>query len=188
MRVIEKLKYKKLALADKVVAISNVIKEKTWPQAIVIHNPYDEDVFSLNSSLLQRPDFVFAGRLVSDKGVDYAIKAIHKLIHCTKTEFFLNQKPLFTIIGEGYERKSLEKLVADLQLENYVHFTGALKGKEVAEELQKHKYLLVPSIWEEPFGIVALEGMACGCIPLVAKSGGLPEAIGNAGIVFEKDN
>jgi glycosyltransferase involved in cell wall biosynthesis len=44
----------------------------------------------------------------------------------------------------------------------------------------------VPSICEETFGLVALEGMACGCVPIVARSGGLPEAVGEAGVVFER--
>ena len=33
--------------------------------------------------------------------------------------------------------------------------------------------------------MVALEGMACGCIPIVSDGGGLPEAVGNAGIIFK---
>jgi glycosyltransferase involved in cell wall biosynthesis len=45
--------------------------------------------------------------------------------------------------------------------------------------------LVVPSVWQEPFGVVALEAMACGCVPLVSRSGGLPDAAGAAGVVFQ---
>ncbi|HSI69946.1 MAG TPA: glycosyltransferase, partial [Gillisia sp.] len=42
--------------------------------------------------------------------------------------------------------------------------------------------------WRVPFGIVALEGMACGCLPIVSDGGGLPDAVGNAGVVFQRNN
>jgi glycosyltransferase involved in cell wall biosynthesis len=43
----------------------------------------------------------------------------------------------------------------------------------------------VPSRWPEPFGIVALEGIACGCVVVGSSQGGLSEAIGLGGITFE---
>ncbi len=48
--------------------------------------------------------------------------------------------------------------------------------------------LVVPSVWEEPFGIVVLEGLACGCVPLVTRSGGLPDAVGDCGVVVARDD
>jgi len=42
--------------------------------------------------------------------------------------------------------------------------------------------MAVPSRWAEPFGIVALEGIACGCAVVGTALGGLPEAIGPCGI------
>jgi glycosyltransferase involved in cell wall biosynthesis len=51
-----------------------------------------------------------------------------------------------------------------------------------------YEILAVPSLWKEPFGIVALEGMACGCVPLVSDGGGLPEAVGKAGCIFKSGN
>jgi glycosyltransferase involved in cell wall biosynthesis len=44
----------------------------------------------------------------------------------------------------------------------------------------------LPSVWQEPFGLVVLEGLACGCLPLVAGSGALPEAAGPVGRVFAR--
>jgi glycogen(starch) synthase len=42
--------------------------------------------------------------------------------------------------------------------------------------------MAVPSRWAEPFGIVALEGIACGCVVVGTDLGGLPEAIGRCGV------
>ena len=45
--------------------------------------------------------------------------------------------------------------------------------------------MVVPSIWEEPFGIVALEGIACCETVIVTNRGGLPEAVGPCGVVVD---
>jgi len=42
----------------------------------------------------------------------------------------------------------------------------------------------VPSRYQEPFGIVALEGIACGCVVVGSEGGGLREAIGPCGLTF----
>jgi glycosyltransferase involved in cell wall biosynthesis len=50
--------------------------------------------------------------------------------------------------------------------------------------LNDHQIMVVPSRWDEPFGIVALEGIACGCVVVGSENGGLREAIGPCGITF----
>jgi glycosyltransferase involved in cell wall biosynthesis len=54
--------------------------------------------------------------------------------------------------------------------------------------LNAHRVIVVPSVWEEPFGVVALEGLACGCAPIVTRSGGLPDAVGRCGVVVPKND
>ena len=44
--------------------------------------------------------------------------------------------------------------------------------------------MVVPSLWDEPFGIVALEGIACGCVVVGSSGGGLKDAIGECGVTF----
>jgi glycosyltransferase involved in cell wall biosynthesis len=50
--------------------------------------------------------------------------------------------------------------------------------------MNHHQVIVIPSRWPEPFGIVALEGIACGCIAIGSEKGGLSEAIGNCGVTF----
>ena len=57
-------------------------------------------------------------------------------------------------------------------------------GPDVVALLNRHLIIVVPSRWQEPFGLVALEGIACGCVALGANCGGLPNAIGGAGATF----
>jgi len=89
-----------------------------------------------------------------------------------------------TLVGDGPERRALEEQARGLD----VAFVGVKRGRDLAEILNAHRVLVVPSRWEEPFGVVALEAMACGCVPIVVKAGGLPEAVGEVGAVFEKED
>lgn len=185
---LDKVKMKRLSKSRKVIACSNAVRLRCWPQAVVIENPYQEDVFKVLPEVSKTKDFVFLGRLVSDKGADLAILALHKLVTHTSLQGIANKNLSFTIIGDGPERPNLERMVKELKLEKNIVLKGALRGKELVECLNKHRFLLVPSVWEEPFGMVALEGMACGCVPIVSDGGGLPDAVGQAGLTFQRGN
>jgi len=177
----DKLKFQWLKLADKVLAVSDSLKEQTFIKAEVIHNFYRDNQFKVLNNTRKINSFVFLGRLVSVKGVDLAIRTIAKLIKL-KPEFSDIE---LTIIGDGSMLQDLKKLVTDLELKENVFFLGILKDNLLVKELNKHSYMLVPSS-QEPFGLVALEGMACGCLPIVSNIDGLPEAVGNAGFIVNE--
>lgn len=182
--IITRLKYEWLKRASIVIAVSNAVKKRCWPPAVVIENAYNEDLFVNIKPISQRTKhFVFLGRLVSDKGADLAIKAVARLKQLGYTKELYN----LTIIGGGIDLEYLRQLTVELKLEADVSFTGPMSGVKLVSCLNEHKYLLVPSVWQEPFGIVALEGMACGCIPIVSNGGGLPDAVGQAGVIFERN-
>lgn len=175
-----------LKRADKVISVSDAVRRLCWPNATVIGNPYWQSKFRLMPSVSRTLDFAFLGRLVSDKGVDHAIRAIDNLVKTGKYDGQTSAKFSLTIIGDGPERDNLKALVNDLKLDDLVFFLGSLNGDKLTNCLNRHRFLLVPSIWEEPFGNVVLEGMACGCVPIVSNGGGLPDAVGKAGITFER--
>lgn len=160
------------------IAISKAVARALPVRSDLIYNPFEPEEFA-NPELNHRSrDVVFLGRLVSDKGCDLVLKALAIL----KTEGIF---PTFSVIGDGPEMQTLKQMTAGLGLSDQVSFRGALRegrGREVAS----HKIMVVPSIWEEPFGIVALEGIAAGCALVAANVGGLPEAIGPCGLTFPK--
>jgi glycogen synthase len=159
------------------VAISRAIADSLPGSSELIPNTYDSAVFQDCAKSPRNRDLVFAGRLVSDKGVDLAIEALGMLAA-------QNLRPTLTIIGEGPERARLESQVSRLKLKDQVEFIGSRQGVALAWELQQHRIQIVPSRWAEPFGIVALEGAACGCLVLGSKDGGLGDAIGPCGFTF----
>lgn len=177
----DKLKGMALKKADGVIAVSKAMRDSFFPKATVIGNPYRHEVFK-NLRLKREPlSFVFLGRLVSEKGVHIAIESLKQLNTRLSPDM---DKPIFKIIGDGPELENLQKLVMQKELGGQVSFEGRREGADLVEILNTCNYMLVPSA-NEGFGNVALEGMACGCLPIVSDCAGLPDAVGNAGVKFK---
>jgi glycosyltransferase involved in cell wall biosynthesis len=159
------------------VAISKYVASCFETQSIVIPNPYDDSVFNVRSTSTPRGDLVFVGRLVSEKGLDILLEALASLaahgLH-----------PTLTIVGSGPELRAVEALAESFGIGAQVTFAGAKRPEEVAQVLGQHRILVVPSRYDEPFGVVALEGIGCGCVVVGSAGGGLPEAIGPCGVTF----
>ncbi|OYP34101.1 glycosyltransferase family 4 protein [Rhodopirellula sp. MGV] len=146
---------------------------------VVIHNGYDDSIFKLERDWESRQGIAFVGRLVSDKGVPVLLKAARRLVD-------LGFPMPISIVGSGDELDTLKGLANELGIQQLVTFHGRLEPTRIAELLNQSRYIAIPSEWEEPFGIVALEGMACGAIPIATRSGGLAEAIGEGGLLFDR--
>jgi glycogen synthase len=175
----ERLKLRLMRFAAANIAVSGAVAEAVGTKCTVIPNPYDDSLFCRVEPSARSRELAFVGRLVSDKGADILLAALVQLgkqgLH-----------PKLTIIGDGPERTALEQQTNALKLDGQVSFTGSQPQAIVAEELRGHEILVVPSLWEEPFGVVALEGAGCGCVVLGSDGGGLPEAIGPAGLTFRR--
>ena len=161
------------------IAVSDAMARDLPLASTVIPNPYDCKTFRFMDGVERSRELVFVGRLVSDKGVPLLLDALSLLQRAGRS-------PRLSIIGTGPELASLQAQVRRLGLQSQVRFAGALVGEGLARALNAHRVVVVPSMWEEPFGLVALEAVACGCIPVVASSGGLPQAAGPGGVVFRK--
>jgi glycogen synthase len=172
------LKHRSLPLGHS-VAISHAIAAQLPAASTVIVNPYDAQAFSSADHTPSRrtSDVAFVGRWVSDKGADLLIEALTLLQRA-------NRPMTATFIGAGPEEASLRAQVLAAGLGPQVTFAGRLEPHALAAALRTHRVLVVPSRWPEPFGIVALEGLAAGCRVVVADRGGLPEAVGALGRVF----
>lgn len=160
------------------IYISRAVRDHVGHPGNIIPNPYNSDVFRLLPDGIRGRSLVFLGRLVSDKGCDLLIQALARLRE-------MDLAVSLTIIGTGSEELALKQQVASERLEALVRFVGAMRGEALARELNRHQVLVVPSRWEEPFGIVALEGIACGCLIVGSSGGGLPDAIGPCGKTFK---
>ncbi len=159
------------------ISISQVIAEHLSAPSTIIGNPYRDDLFYEVHEISRNKELVFLGRLVSDKGVALLIAALGQL----QTQGLF---PKLTIIGTGPEEDFLRSLARDVGVFNQINFVGTKIGSELVQLLNMHQIMVIPSRWSEPFGIVALEGIACGCVVVGSEGGGLKDAIGPCGVTF----
>lgn len=170
----ERLKRRLLARAEGSIAVSSVIAADLEVPSEIVLNPYRDELFRVLPGAERRRELAFLGRLVSDKGADVLLDALALLAA-------EGIAPRLSVIGDGPERQALERQAAALGIAARVDFLGTRTGEELVRLLNEHLILAVPSRYREPFGIVALEGIACGCVVVGSADGGLAEAIGPCG-------
>jgi len=176
-----------LSLADRVkrlalrfahsIAISQAVATDLPVPAAIVPNPYRDDLFRLERDTPRLVELAFVGRLVSDKGAALLLDALARLTAS-------GLRPRLRLIGSGPEEAALRRQAVALGLADRVELSGPRRGAELAALLNECCILVVPSLWPEPFGVVALEAIACGCVVVGSAGGGLPEAIGPCGLTF----
>lgn len=128
----------------------------------------DWDVKPLGSRLR----LLYAGQLERHKGVHTAILSVTKLVQ-------MGNDVNLTVIGKGdpeYERY-LRTLVESSGLSDRVSFLSPVSRDLLGSVVIDHDVLLFPSIWEEPWSLMLLIGMACGIAVVGTSTGGSREIL-----------
>lgn len=178
LSLLERLK-RGLSYFGKNVSVSTYVNQTLPKSGSVIYNPYDDEIFYPKPEVKKDKKILFVGRLVSDKGCMLLLEAIY-LLKKKGIEVYLD------IVGDGPEQKKLAYYCKEQNISNLVQFLGLKNGNALADEYRKHQTLIIPSIWKEPFGLVALEGIACGCNVIASDGDGLTEACLGIGYFFKK--
>ena len=120
----------------------------------------------------------FLGRISPEKGIDRAIRIAQRAGIKLKVA---------AKIGEE-DRTWYEREMAPL-LEGGVEFIGEIDDAQKPEFLSNARALLFPIAWPEPFGLVMIEAMACGCPVIAFPLGSVPEVIedGLTGFIVENE-
>lgn len=156
----------------------------------VIHNGYDPGVFykaDLDRDNVLREfgiagDYdnvvVFVGKFAEFKGIDTLVRA---------AALYEDGKTLTLLAGDGLLRGEMEELKGSLGLKD-LYFLGNRTPDEVCRLFNIADLSAVPSR-KEPFGLVVIEAMACGCPVAGSDTGGIPEIIQeDTGCIFRQDD
>jgi glycosyltransferase involved in cell wall biosynthesis len=116
---------------------------------------------------------------VKEKGVYTLLEAMRQLPAAVR----------LLMVGTGPEENGLRQLSTEYGLDGRIEMIGPVPYREMPAILNRMDLLVLPSdetkYWKELFGRILIEAMACG-LPIVAsRSGGIPEVIGEAGVLVE---
>jgi glycogen(starch) synthase len=156
--------------AAKLTAIPNGIDPREL-------EPVDADLDALRARFAapQERLVLLVGRLVYEKGFHLALDALAPLVRRLGNVRFV-------VAGTGTAEAELKRQARRLRLTRHGTFLGWV-GDDMLHALYRVADLcIVPSIYE-PFGLVALEAMASGCLCVVADTGGLREVVPGDGTV-----
>lgn len=120
--------------------------------------------------MTSEPTVVTAGRLVMEKGVQVLIEAFALVASKHPTV-------KLQVIGDGPARADLEQRVAQLNLRQHVIFAGLRSHTETMEAIRAAWVVCVPSLWMEPFGMIAVEAQMQGVAVVASRIGGLSEIV-----------
>jgi glycosyltransferase involved in cell wall biosynthesis len=171
--------YERVAHTVSVIAVSNAQRKPApeLPVARVIHHGIDAADFPIGNG--DGGYLLFLGRLSPDKGAGRAIDVARK----ADVPLLLAGK-----MREPWERDYFEARVAPF-LSEQIQYLGEVGHARKLELLAGARALLFPIRWNEPFGLVMIEALACGTPVLAFPEGAAPEVVehGRTGFLCEDE-
>ena len=176
--------------ADQIIAVSKSVKRSleqyfdvSKGKIDVVYNGVDLRRFRPEEISKRRTDcvqFIYVGRLIEEKGVQFTLKALSELPSELKWSF--------QIVGDGPYRETLEAYCNQLGLEDRVRFLGT--RQDVPDLLSQADVFIHMPVCEEGFGITIIEAMAMGLLCICSDNGAIPEIIKNYdnGILVKKND
>lgn len=153
-----------------------------------VHILYNGVERKLKSFPIKKKEILFVGRLVPEKGVDLYVDVIQNIA---------KKFPDWTFdmigsyrLGDNKEMGSFANQVIKkfLKIGSQAKFHGFQNQRFVEKKMESASVIIIPSIWQEPFGLVAAEAMSYGICIIASKVGGIPEIIKDNGILIENIN
>ena len=159
---------------DHVKAASKLWKLKHASDMHIIHNGIDATLFSpVRDSGSRNNDILFVGRIHKGKGVGVLVDVIPEVLKdFPETQFIFVGKDSTDEYGNSYTAQLTYKTQ-----NKRISFLGALSQEEVIGFYRKTSVCVFPSLFREPFPMVMLEAMACGCAVIASDKGGFTEVI-----------
>lgn len=186
----------------KILTVSDYIKGRVSTispsdKIQTVHNGIDLNKFSSKvSKPIDRKDIgfsnddfvlVYSGRVNKDKGISELIDTLIQL-----KEF--PQIKLMVLGGSFFDNAKNEDIFIHslknkaIDIEDKIVFTGFIPYNQVPKYLQLADIAVLPSMWDEPFGLTIIEAMATGLPLITTRSGGIPEICEGVATIVDREN
>jgi len=169
-----------IAQSDGVTAVSEQLRRET-AEVFDISREIRVVTNFVNCELYQPDDAKAGASAYTAKGEKLLIhlsnfRPVKRVLDCVRilAEVLKRVPARLLMAGDGPERGPAEHLARELKVDRHISFLG--KQNHVERLLPLAHVLLMPSELES-FGLAALEGMACGVVPVATRVGGVPELI-----------
>ncbi|HEY0304234.1 MAG TPA: glycosyltransferase family 4 protein [Longimicrobiales bacterium] len=128
----------------------------------------------------ERPVIICAARATSEKGIATLLRAFDRMVATYPAN---NTRPVLVYAGDGPALEELRALRDSLPAKDDMIIAGFVD--KAIELIAGADLCVVPSVWQEAFGLAALEPMACGVAVVATRVGGIPEVVieGETGVL-----
>jgi L-malate glycosyltransferase len=136
-------------------------------------HPADQNIARESLGLpIGKPIIGTVAMLIPEKGIQKLLEAVSLLVH-----HFGVTDLLALIVGDGPYLSELERLCSQLNIGSHVCFMG--RRSDVHTIVAAADVIVVPSLWDEAFGLIIAEAMASGRPVVASRVGAIPELISN---------
>jgi spore coat protein SA len=158
----------------------------------VVFNGVNLQLFSPREEAREPKTIFFVGRFEQEKGVLPLVQAYaHLLDRHPETTLVIGGSSGFGVHRETDYVRRVRQLAQSL-IENRsarIHFPGYIHhDRDLPGWFQRAAVFACPSLFEEPFGLVNVEAMACGTPVVGSNRGGIPEVLGDEGMVVNPED
>lgn len=187
-----------------ILTVSNYIKTRVSTivssgcessKIITVHNGIDIGRF-VNAQPIPRAklgikeeDFmvVFSGRIIPEKGILELIKAVKAINDITNLKLLIIGASFYGI--DNRVSDYMQILIDEVKpISDKVIFTGYVDYDDMPIYLKAANVSVIPSLWDEPFGLTVLEAMAAGLPLITTKGGAIPEICEDTAILIERND
>jgi glycosyltransferase involved in cell wall biosynthesis len=184
---------------DRVVTCSGFLRDCFAPKSSalaakteVVFNGVNRELFFPREEICERKTIFFVGRFDAEKGVLQLIQAYARVLQAYPdaslviggtTGFGTHQETDYVRQVRDLANSVIQNCKGKVQFTGYIHH-----DRDLPSWFQRATIFACPSLFQEPFGLVNAEAMACATPVVGAKRGGIPEILGSAGRLIDPEN
>jgi starch synthase len=170
---------------DRIFVIGNAIDTEKFQPCCDENAPWRERYGLAKDALV----ILFVGRVRASKGVFELVYATKKLLSDPEID---SERLRVIIAGRGPREREVLQRIHQLHLERFITLVGAVPHSEIHLLHNMADIFTLPSVprkyWQEQFGIVLIESMACAKPVISTLSGSIPEVVADSGLLVQPND